>query len=460
MTRTQALDKALARKITWKQAAQICAVSTRQMRRIRKRYEDLGLKGLEDGRRGKRQPRRIPSSVVQQVCKLRTDIYADFSMRHFHQFAVERHGIDVSYTWIRDTLLAHGLACRADGRGRYRRRRPRRPMTGMLLHLDASQHEWIEGLPLHDLVVVLDDADGRMLYARFFTQETTLSTLSALQHVLKQWGRFCELYTDRASHFCNTTDAVNGPDTVQRGVVPMVLHELGIKQILARTPQARGRGERAFGTIQGRLPQELRLNSIRSYHKANQYLRDHFIDDFNRRFTVRPAQPETAFVPLEGVDLELLLSVQHERIVRNDNTVQFKSLVLQIPRAEHRIHFVRCKVLVHEFPDETLGISHEGKLLGRFHRNSELIRKLPRQRRLDVSEHERVVRRDHTVHFQKLILDVPPAQDRANFVGCHVTVHEYADGGIDISHEGTVIGRYHRNSNTIRRRRLRYKRVA
>ena len=126
---------------------------------------------------------------------------------------------------------------------------------------------------------------------------------------------------------------------------------LGIRQILARSPQARGRSERAFGTLQGRLPQELRLHHITDYQRANRYLEEVFVPDFNRRFTVRPAQQESAFVKLAGIELELVLSSKHERIVRNDNTVAFQGMVLQLPASSYRAHFVRCAVTVHQFPN-------------------------------------------------------------------------------------------------------------
>src|SRR5947209_1461457 len=219
----------------------------------------------------------------------------------------------------------------------------------MLVHLDASTHEWIAGLPMQDLVVALDDADGRILYARFFPQEGTASTFAALESVVRNYGRFCELYTERGSHFCHSERPGEVADE-QNGQVSQALRALGIHQILAYSPQARGRSERAFGTIQGRLPQELRHQCINDYATANHYLEQHFIPDFNRRFTIKPAQPESAFVKLTGIELELVLSSKHERVVRNDNTVSFQNLILQLPSTRHRRHFVRCPVIVHQFP--------------------------------------------------------------------------------------------------------------
>ena len=369
MTRVEVIQKALEGRINWVQAATIMGVTARHLYRLRLRYQELGLPGLRDGRSGRRMPRKLAPEVVDEVCRLRRESYPDFSVRHFHQFATERHGLRLSYTLLKLILQSRGLAPKAPGRGQYRRRRDRRPMRGMLIHLDASMHAWIAGVPMQDLMVALDDADGRILYARFFEQEGTISSLAALKHVLVRYGRFCELYTDRGSHFCRTSEGRDEPDEVQQGQVARVLKVLGIGHILARSPEARGRSERAFGTIQGRLPQELRLAGITAYEAANKYLDEVFVPDFNRRFTVEPTEPESAFVRLMGVDLRLLLSVQYDRIVRSDSTVLFYSMPLQIPKTRERRHYVRCPVLVHEFLDGNLGISYQGRLIARFTRN-------------------------------------------------------------------------------------------
>jgi hypothetical protein len=368
MTRFEVLRKAQAGCITWWQAAEVLGVTPRHMRRLRGVYEKFGMPGLRDARTGRRMPIRVDPRVVEELCRLRRESYADFSVRHFHEFATGRHGLRISYSWALKVLQMRGLAEHAVGRGKYRRKRERRPMVGMMIHLDASTHAWLPGLPMWDLVVALDDADGRILFAWFFPQEGVRSTLIALRYVLLHHGRFCELYTDRGSHFCRTTQAAQGPDTQQDGQVARVLKSLGIRQILARSPEARGRSERCFGTIQGRLPQELRLRGITTYDAANAYLQESFVPNFNRRFTVVPQQPERAFTSLRGLDLELLLSVQHDRIVRHDNTVSFDNLALQLPSTTDRMHFVRCPVVVHEFLDDTLGVSFQGRLVARFDR--------------------------------------------------------------------------------------------
>jgi transposase len=365
MTRREVITKAIAKQLSWVQASEILGISARHMRRLRRKVERWGMSAVMDQRGGRPRRRRIKAGTIELLCRLKRDVYADFSLRHFYEHVTEKHGVKVSYNWLRLMLQEAGVVQKEPARGQYRRRRERRPMVGMLVHLDASTHEWIAGLPRQDLVVALDDADGRILYARFFPQEGTASTFAALESVVRNYGRFCELYTDRGSHFCHSERPGEVADE-QHGQVSQALRALGIHQILARSPQARGRSERAFGTIQGRLPQELRHNGITDYDAANSYLEQHFIADFNRRFTVKPAQPESAFVKLAGVELELVLSSKHERIVRNDNTVTFKNLILQLPSTRQRIHFVRCPVTVHQFSNGTLGVSYQGRLLARY----------------------------------------------------------------------------------------------
>lgn len=365
MTRHEVLLKAISGELRWVDAADILRVTPRQLRRLRWKFDKYGIEGLCDGR-GRRRRGRVAVDVVQQILKLRREKYADFSVRHFHEFLEAKHGVKISYTWVKELLQESGLVEKAPGRGKYRRRRERRAMRGMLLHLDASRHEWVPGLPPRDLNVVLDDADGRILYAAFVEEEGTASTLQALHAVLTRHGRFCELYTDRGSHFCRTEKAGEGPAEAQQGQVTRVLKALGIRHILARSPQARGRSERCFGTLQGRLPQELRVAGISDWAAAQQYLEEVFIPDFNRRFTVKPSQAGNAFLPMAGIELELLLSVQHERVVRADNAVVFKKLLLQLPEGRDRLHYARCPVLVHEFTNGTLGVTYQGRLLARF----------------------------------------------------------------------------------------------
>lgn len=379
MTRKEVIVRAIAGELTWLQAADICGMTARHMRRLKERWQSKGYDGLVDGRSGTRRRKRVAVQTIEKLCKLKREQYADFSVQHFWEKAREKHGIEISYTWAKLALQAAGLAEKSPGRGKYRRRRERRPLRGMMLHLDGSTHPWLEGQPMADLIVLQDDADSRIHYAQFVEQEGTASTFAALKHVLKHSGRFSELYTDRGSHFCYTPTAGAAASTEHQGQVSRALKALGIRQILAYSPQARGRSERTFQTIQGRLPQELRAAGITDYMAANQYLTQVFVSDFNRRFTVTPTQPGSGFVPLIGVDLDLLLSTHHERTVNNDSTVRFGSMSLQLPRCGDRAHYVRCPVLVHEFPEGVLGISYQGRLLARYSPEGQLLPTPPRR---------------------------------------------------------------------------------
>ena len=366
MTKREVFVMAIAGKLTWEQAGAILRMSGRHIRRLRARFEEFGVAGLMDRRGGRSRRRRVRPETIAEVCRLKSDVYPDWSMQHFHERVTEKHGLKLSYTLMRSVLQDAGIVEKARARGKYRRKRERRPMVGMLVHMDGSMHEWIDGLPKHDLVVTLDDADGRMLHARFFEEEGTHSTLVGLDHVLRKRGRFAEFYTDRGSHFCRTERAGAGPAAEQNGQVARVCKTLGIRQILAHSPQARGRSERAFRTIQGRLPQELRAAGVRSYGEANLYLDRVFVRDFNRKFIVQPEQSGSAFIPLHGVDLELLLSIHHDRVVANDSTITFGKLELQLPKTTDRAHYARCPVVVHELLDGDLAVSYLGRLMAQF----------------------------------------------------------------------------------------------
>src|SRR5262249_31389658 len=235
MTRRDVIVKAMDGQLTWIQAADICGISPRHMRRLKRAWERRGYNGLQDQRGITPRRRRIPVKVITRLCRLRRERYADFSIQHFWEKATEQHGFRLSYTWTRLVLQAAGLAPKAPGRGRYRRQRERRPLVGMLVHLDASTHTWLPAQPQWDLVVALDGAEGRTLSARFWPQKGTTPTSPALDSVLRHAGRFAELYTDRGSHFCRTPTAGGPPDDTYDTQVARALKALGIRHIRARS---------------------------------------------------------------------------------------------------------------------------------------------------------------------------------------------------------------------------------
>src|ERR1700726_405518 len=312
--------RAMAKKITWWQAAEILGLSDRQMRRLHGRYREHGYEGALDRRVGQPSPKRVPLAVVEQVLALYQEKYFDLNVRHFHEKLREQHQVRLSYTWVKKALQLAGLVKKNTQRGVHRRRRPRRPLPGMLLHLDGSSHAWFQDDRRYDLLVILDDATSEVYYAQLVEEESTATVMTALREVIERKGAFCALYSDRASHFFHTSKAGQPVDRNRPTQVGRALGELGIQMIPAYSPQARGRGERSFGTWQGRLPQELRLHGISTLEGANGFLREHYMAEFNRRFQVRAAQSGSAFVPRRSRDLELIFSLQFERTVNRDNT--------------------------------------------------------------------------------------------------------------------------------------------
>ena len=269
--------RAMAKKITWWQAAEIIGISDRQMRRWRERYEEFGFRGLFDRRRGKPSPKRVPVAVVEKVLELYREKYFDFNVRHFHEKLEAEHQVELSYSWVKGILQGAGMVAKGRKRGVHRQRRPRRPLPGMLLHIDGSEHRWFQDERWYDLLVILDDANSEIYYAQLVEEEATVPVMTALQEVIEQKGVFCALYSDRGSHFWLTPKAGEAVDQHRLTQVGRALRELGVRMIPAYSPQARGRSERSFGTWQGRLPQELRLRGIRTVAAANAFLREHYI---------------------------------------------------------------------------------------------------------------------------------------------------------------------------------------
>lgn len=358
--------QAAAKKITWIQAAEILGVSPRHMRRWKEKYEQFGFFALFDGRRGKASPRRVPSAVLDEVLRLYRERYFDLNVRHFHEKLVGAHGFSVSYTWTKGVLQGAGLVKRQPRRGTHRKRRARRPLTGMLLHIDASQHQWFCDERWHDLIVILDDATSAIYYAQFVGQESTRTVMRALRQVVEEQGLFCSLYSDRASHFWLTPKAGEPVDRQALTQVGRALRELGIQMIPAYSPQARGRSERSFRTWQGRLPQELRLAGLTTREEANRFLREQYIAEFNGRFAIAAAQAGTAFVPCTRSDLDRIFCLQHERVVARDNTVSFARLTLQIERQRWRSTLSGCRVTVYEQLDGTLSLGYGAHEVGRY----------------------------------------------------------------------------------------------
>jgi len=238
----------------------------------------------------------------------------------------------------------------------------------MLLHQDGSRHQWLAGQPMLDLIVTLDDATSAIYSAFLVEEEGTASSFRALEEVFGRHGLPLSLYTDRGSHYFHTSTAGGAVDRAALTQVGRALAYLGVEHIAAYSPQARGRSERVFHTLQDRLTKELALAGITTMDAANLFLRDVYLPAHNARFAIKPEQDGSAFVAIAGLDLGEILCVQEERQVGNDNCVSFNRLKLQIPASPLRAHFVKARVKVRQYHDGTHAIFHGPRCLGRYDR--------------------------------------------------------------------------------------------
>ena len=308
------------------------------------------------------------------MCQLYRERYADFTVKHFHEHLARDHGYRLSYTLTRLSLQKAGLVEKGARRAVHRKKRARRPQLGMLVFQDGSTHRWIAALDRdHDLIVTLDDATGRMLSAFLVEQEGTMSSLQGLAETIARFGLFGALYTDRGSHYFHTPKAGGRVDKTKLTQVGRALAQLAITHIPSYSPEARGRMERLFGTVQNRLPQELRLAGIATIAAANRFIAETFIDDFNARFAVAPSDPDSAFLPYVGRPLEDVLCVQDERRVGRDNCVTWDNRSLQIPPQPHRHHYVKAMVRVHAYPDGRFAIFDGPRRLALYDQAVEII---------------------------------------------------------------------------------------
>jgi transposase len=368
MKAQEVILKAAAGKLKWWEAAEIMGVSDRTMRRWRERLNEHSYSGLWDYRKRSPSPKRVPMQTVEQGLQLYRETYFDLNVQHFHERLQAEHGVKLSYSWVKTALQTAGLVKRRKKPGSHRKRRPRRALPGMMLHIDGSDHRWFGDDRRHELIVILDDATSEIYYAQLVDAESTCTVMAALREVVETKGVFCSLYSDRAGHFFVTPKRGERVDASRPTQVGRALQELGIKMIAAYSPQARGRSERNFGTWQGRLPQELRLRGITELAGANEFLRHQYLAEFNCQFSVSATQKGSAFVRLQRKDLDWIFSLQHERTVNQDNTVLVENRVLQIEQTRWRNTLAGQTVVVHEHLDGRMSIRYGPHLIAQYNK--------------------------------------------------------------------------------------------
>jgi hypothetical protein len=366
------------KELSAQEAGEILGCSERQFRRYRRRYEDEGDAGLADRRLGKASFRRVPIDKVTWMLGQYRTHHMGWNVKHFHEHIQRQYGFEWGYTWTKLRLQAAHLVGRATKRGAHRRKRERRPCVGMMLHQDASPFEWLEGMPMLDLVATMDDATSEIYSAFLVEQEGIVSTFRSLLEVFTAKGLPASLYTDRGSHYFFTPAAGEPVDKTQLTQVGRALARLGIEHIPAYSPQARGRSERMFRTLQGRLPNELSLCGIDTIDDANRYIRDIFLPLHNEQFVTPPQIAESAFVTVsDPAILADILCIEQGRVVAHDNTVAYEGRSLQLPESPFRAHYVKANVKVHEYPDGTLAVFHGPRRLARYSAQGEEIAAAP-----------------------------------------------------------------------------------
>jgi transposase len=355
-----------AGELSMMEAGELLGMSERQFRRYRDRYEEEGLDGLVDRRLGKPSPKRVPAAEASRMLALYREAYRGWNVKHFHEHLQRDYGFHWGYSWVKTQLHTAGLVERAARRGAHRRKRERKPCAGMMLHQDGSRAHWLAGEPALDLIVTMDDATNTIYSAFLVEEEGTASTFHALLEVFAARGLPSSLYTDRGSHYFHTAKAGEAVDRGHLTQVGRALDRLGVEHIAAYSPQARGRSERMFGTLQDRLIKELAKAGIADIETANHYLREVYLPAHNARFARPPQIAETAFVAVRPALLADILCIEEARVVARDNTVAYQGRRLQLPASPARAHYVKAAVKVREYPDGTLAVFHGPRQIARY----------------------------------------------------------------------------------------------
>lgn len=348
------------------EAAEILGLSERSFRRWSRRFEEHGEEGLIDRRLGRASGRAVSAAERARVEGLYRERYQGFTAKHFHEALVEKHSFRWGYTWTKCFLQSRGLIDKAKARGAHRRKRPRRPMEGMMLHQDASKHVWLAGQAALDLVATMDDATSEITSLFLIEEEGTASSFQGLAETFAKKGLPMTLYTDRGSHYFFTPEAGGRVDKSSPTQVGRALAQLGIEHIAAYSPEARGRSERMFRTLQDRLVKELAVEGIVDATAANAWIAADFLPRHNARFGCAAAEPGSAYVQVPESAWREVLCVQDTRQAGPDNTVRWKGKTLQIPPSPWRAHYVRASIRISEYPCGRIVLHHGPRRIASF----------------------------------------------------------------------------------------------
>ena len=366
MTYHRVIERLIRRSITEKETAELLNKSVRQVRRMKWKVLASGIVGLVHGNTGRHAWNKLDASTVERIVTLYTTKYQGFNCLHFRDMLEEHEGILVKRELLRLIFLSHNLPRKKRKAPRRFTRRERKPQAGMLIQQDTSTHDWFGlGVPCA-LVASIDDANNDVVYAQFFPSDGTIPNMTAMKTIMETKGIPVSFYVDRASHFKTTRHEsvhVQLTGIYDETQIVRALTEAGSTLILDISPQAKGRVERLFETLQDRLVKELALAEIKSIDEGNRFLVS-WIPAFNRRFMVEPASKITSYRKLPNhLALARIFSIQEDRIVKADNTISFKGKMYLISVSAQRASFAKTTVTVHQFVDRTLHIFYQGNEL-------------------------------------------------------------------------------------------------
>lgn len=366
ITRHRIMERLIRRELTEKEAAELLGISVRQVRRVKRKVRRGGVMSLIHGNAGRIPWNKRPNDIVDTIVRRYTTTYEGFNCLHFRDMLEEREDIVIPRESLRQIFVTHELPRKKRRPSRRFERRERKPQAGLLIQQDTSFHDWFSTDTSCALVAAIDDATSEVVFAQFFPKDGTLPNMDAMKTVTETYGIATAFYVDRAAHFTTTRHEsihvqLTGPyDETQ---IARVLKDVGSTLILALSPQAKGRVERLFETLQDRLIKELALAGVTTINDGNHFL-DSWIPVFNRRFMVQPVHRTSAYRPVPNhLRLALIFSVQEERVVRSDNTISFQGQEYLIHQTTRRVSFAKTTVTVHQCIDEKIRILHQGNEL-------------------------------------------------------------------------------------------------
>ncbi len=368
--RYEVIRESLKKQIKVKEASIMLGISVRQVYRLRKRVKEEGVKGIIHRLRGRASSKKIPQYIRDEIKRLYKEKYSGFNISHFTEYLNEEEGIKVSREYVRKLLREEQIySKRPKKQPKHRIRREPMPEEGLLSQLDTSEHLWLNNLGKRCyLILLIDDATNKIQNARFVLSDTTIENMKVLEEFFRQRGLPSAIYLDRDSKFKTTRynsihynlKGESYPDTQIR----RALSELGVKLIYAFSPQAKGKIERDFQTLQDRLINELKFNNITTIDEANHYLKEEFIPKWNRKFARKPKIEGSVYREIpKGVNLSFILCIKVQRAVYPDNTISYKGIKYQILPDLYRASYARVKVEVLEHLDGELSIVYKGRKL-------------------------------------------------------------------------------------------------